>query len=80
MSRKGNCWDNAVVERFFASLKKALIYRKPWAITRRSPMAVVEYIEAFYKRKRKHSTLGYLSPETFERNDHKQAAKASLAV
>lgn len=80
MSRKGNCWDNAVVESFFASLKKELVYRKPWATTRRSRMAIVEYIEVFYNRKRKHSTLGYLSPEEFERNYHKHAAEASLAA
>jgi putative transposase len=69
-----------VVESFFASLKKALIYRKPWATTRRSPMVIVEYIEFFCNRKRKHSTLGYLSPEEFERNYHKHAAEASLAA
>ncbi len=66
MSRKGNCWDNAVVESFFATLKKELIHRKPWATVRAARRAIVEYVEVFYNRKRKHSTLGYCSPVGFE--------------
>jgi putative transposase len=66
MSRRGDCWDNAVVESFFATLKKELIHRKPWPTARAAREAIVEYIEVFYNRKRKHSTLGYLSPANFE--------------
>jgi putative transposase len=57
MSRRGDCWDNAVVESFFATLKKELIHRKPWPTARAAREAIVEYIEVFYNRKRKHSTL-----------------------
>lgn len=66
MSRKGNCWDNAVVESFFASLKKELIHRRPWPKVRQAREAIAEYIEVFYNRRRKHSTLGYVSPAAFE--------------
>ncbi len=66
MSRKGDCWDNAVVESFFATLKKELIHRRPWPTVRAARAAIAEYIEVFYNRKRKHSTLGYVSPAEFE--------------
>jgi transposase InsO family protein len=66
MSRKGDCWDNAVVESFFAILKKELIHRRPWPTVREARTAIAEYIEVFYNRTRKHSTLGYLSPAVFE--------------
>jgi transposase InsO family protein len=78
MSRKGNCWDNAVVESFFATLKKELIHRRPWGTVRSAREAIVEYIEVFYNRKRKHSTLGYLSPANFEtRHQQQEVAKAA---
>jgi len=67
MSRKGNCWDNAVVESFFGTLKTELIYRHPWANRRRAHEAIAEYIELFYNPRRRHSSLGYLSPAEFER-------------
>jgi putative transposase len=67
MSGKGDCWDNAAVESFFATLKKELIHRRPWPTVREVRSAIVEYIEVFYNRKRKHSTLGYISPVEFER-------------
>ena len=66
MSRKANCWDNAVVESFFATIKKELIHRRPWPTIKSARGAIAEYIEVFYNRKRKHSTLGYLSPVEFE--------------
>ena len=74
MSRKGNCWDNAVVESFFGTLKKELIYRRPWATLRAVREAIVEYIEIFYNRRRKHSTLGYLSPAAFESKHGRETA------
>jgi putative transposase len=67
MSRKGNCWDNAVTESFFGSLKTELIEGLfPSRAAARA--AVFEYIEVWYNRLRRHSTLGYLSPMAFERN------------
>jgi putative transposase len=66
MSRKGNCWDNAVVESFFSSLKQELVYRTDFATRQQARSALFEYIEVFYNRQRRHSTLGYLSPVDFE--------------
>jgi transposase InsO family protein len=78
MSRKGDCWDNAVVESFFGTLKKELIHRRPWATVKAAREAIVEYIEVFYNSKRKHSTLGYLSPANFEaRYERQEDAKAA---
>jgi transposase InsO family protein len=66
MSRKGNCWDNAVVESFFASFKAELVKDAWWQTRAEAKSAVVEWIEGWYNRERMHSTLGYLSPEEFE--------------
>ena len=63
MSRRGNCWDNAVAESFFAALKKELWYRQTAPGTRaRARLLVADYIEVFYNRQRLHSTLGYQTP------------------
>jgi putative transposase len=62
-----DAYDNAVAESFFATLKKELVHRQSWPSRRDLSSAVFEYIEAFYNRQRRHSTLGYLSPEEFER-------------
>jgi putative transposase len=67
MSRKGNCWDNAPVESFFATLKTDLIYGSIFHTTAQVRQAVFEYIEAFYNHTRPHSTLGYLTPAECER-------------
>ena len=67
MSRKGNCWDNAVVESFFGTLKKELLYRRSWASRAEAMSAIHEYIEVFYNRKRRHSTLDYKSPAEYEK-------------
>lgn len=68
MSRPGNCWDNAVVESFFATLKTELLSAEPTYRTRQEARtAIFEYVEGFYNRTRRHSTLGYLSPAEFER-------------
>lgn len=66
MSRPGNCWDNAVAESFFASLKTELIYRRRFQTRQEAMRAIFKYIEGFYNRRRRHSTLGYLSPAEFE--------------
>lgn len=63
MSRKGNCWDNAVAESFFGTLKEELIYREKFDSRIRATIAIFEYIEVFYNKKRSHSALGYLTPE-----------------
>ncbi len=67
MSRKANCWDNAVVESFNATIKTELIHRRSWDTRDAARSAVYEYIETWYNAKRLHSTLGYLSPAAFER-------------
>ncbi len=67
MSRRGDCWDNAVVESFFGTLKTELIHRHPWPSRRRAATSVIDYIEIFYNRKRRHSYLGYLSPADYEK-------------
>ena len=66
MGSKGDAYDNAVAESFFATLKKELVHRRPWPTRRELGSAVFEYIEGFYNRTRRHSTLGYLSPAQFE--------------
>jgi len=66
MSRRGNCWDNAVVESFFGTLKNELIYRRPWPTRESAHQAVAEYIELFYNTKRRHSFLGQQSPCNYE--------------
>ena len=62
MSRKGNCWDNAVVESFFATLKRELLDGQVFESREVARAAIFEYIEVFYNRQRRHSTLGYLTP------------------
>jgi transposase InsO family protein len=66
MSRKGNCWDNAVAESFFATLKTELIHRKRWATLLELRAAVFEYVEVFYNRRRLHSSLDYKTPAEIE--------------
>jgi putative transposase len=66
MSRKGDCWDNAVVESFFATLKSELVNDIRWQSRDHARAAIAGYIEGWYNRRRRHSTLGYLSPVQFE--------------
>ena len=66
MSRKGNCWDNAVAESFFGSLKKKRIKKHIYKNRELAVTDVAEYIETFYNRSRHHSHLGGLSPDEFE--------------
>ena len=65
MSRKGNCWDNAVVESFFATLKRELVHGADFQ-SQDEAAAVFEYIEVFYNRRRTHSKLDYMSPVSYE--------------
>ena len=67
MSRRGNCWDNAPTESFFAGLKKEMAHRTYFATREQARSAVFFWIEVWYNRKRRHSSLGYLSPEAFEK-------------
>jgi putative transposase len=66
MSGKGDCWDNAVMESFWATLKNELVNHEHYATHEQARASIFEYIEVFYNRKRLHSSLGYVSPETFE--------------
>lgn len=76
MSRKGNCWDNAVAESFFATLKGELVDDAEWATRTEARQEILEYLEVYYNGKRRHSTLGFISPVAFERQ-HQQNAFAS---
>jgi putative transposase len=67
MSRKGNCWDNAVVESFFRSLKTELIFHEDFLTREQARRQIFDWIEVFYNRKRLHSTLGYLAPVQYEK-------------
>lgn len=66
MSRKGNCWDNAVAESFFSIIKSELIHHERFKDRNDALPALFEYIEIYYNQKRKHSTLGYQTPAQFE--------------
>jgi transposase InsO family protein len=66
MSRKGNCWDNAPMESFFHSLKTEQVHHCDYQTRDEARRDIFEYIEVFYNRQRRHSTLGYLSPAQFE--------------
>lgn len=67
MSRKGNCWDNAPMESFFSRLKVELIYTQQFLSIEEAKSSIFEYIEIFYNRLRRHSSLGYVAPLEFER-------------
>ena len=73
MSRKGNCWDNAVAESFFATLEFELIMNVRWATRDDARRAIFRYIETWYNRQRRHSTLDYVSPAIYEERLHNAA-------
>jgi len=77
MSRKGNCWDNAVAESFFATIKRELINRAVWINKKSVQAAIYEYIEVFYNRKRRHNANGLISPVDYETLCIKNAAVAA---
>ena len=78
MSQKGNCWDNAVAESFFKTLKSELIYTTEPTTMAEAKVNVFEFIEIWYNRKRMHASLGYLTPVEYEaklqQNQYKNAA------
>ena len=73
MSRRGNCWDNAVAESFFATLKVELVHDATWATRALARTALFDSLELFYNGQRRHSALGYLSPRAFERRREHEA-------
>ena len=77
MGSVGDCYDNAVCETFHASIKKEKIYRQSWPTRAAARTAIFEYIEGWYNPRRRHSTLGYLSPVEFERQ-HAELAQLAL--
>ena len=75
MSRRGDCYDNAVAESFFATLKKELIHRRRFETRTAARLAVFEWIEVWYNRRRRHSSLGYFSPVEFEKTAQRREAE-----
>ena len=69
MSRRADCWDNAPMESFFASLKKELVHDADFATRSEARAAIFEYIEVFYNGQRRHSSLGYVSPAEYEQSE-----------
>jgi transposase InsO family protein len=66
MSRKGDCWDNSIAESFFATIKRELIDRHVWVSRSQARAAISEWIECFYNRQRRHSSISGLSPTEYE--------------
>lgn len=77
MSRKGNCWDNAVMERFFLSLKMERVWQRDYANHAEAANDIADYIVGFYNSHRLHSTLGYVSPTAYELQCEKQPIAVS---
>jgi putative transposase len=77
MSRKGNCWDNAAMESFFGSLKEECVGNQLYSSHEQARQALFEYLEIYYNRQRRHSTLGYVSPLAYEEKG-KQYAKNNV--
>ena len=67
MSRKGDCYDNAVAESFFGSLKTELVDHEDYLTKEQAKRSLFEYIELFYNKRRRHSYLDYVSPDEYER-------------
>ena len=66
MSRVGDCWDNAMMESFFGSFKTELIHHEHFATKAQATSRIIAWIEGWYNRRRRHSAIGYKSPEQFE--------------
>ena len=80
MSRKGNCWDNAVAQSFFATLKTECVYTRRFATRAEARETIFEFIEVFYNRRRRHSTIGYVSPVEFEMIFNQEKSTEKLAA
>lgn len=76
MSRKGNCYDNAAMESFWGTLKNELVHQRCFATRQQAIREITEYIEIFYNRQRRHSSLGYVSPANFIKNFYKETRVA----
>jgi len=77
VGKTGICYDNAVSESFFATIKKELVHLRPWPTLARLRTELFAYIESYYNRKRRHSTLDYLSPEQYELEFDRRAIQAA---
>lgn len=80
LSRPGQCWDNAVAESWFSTLKEELIYRQAWPTRNQARRAIFEFIEVFYNRERLHSSLGNLTPVEYERRRKDQSRTDTQAA
>ena len=80
MSGKGNCYDNAITETFFSTLKKELVYLTKFETRQQAESEIFEFIEIFYNRKRLHSSLGYLSPVDFGMNKKTENKKEEIRI
>ena len=74
MSRKGDCWDNAVAESFFKTLKTELVYHQDYETRKQAELAVFDYIETWYNRQRRHSALNGMTILEFEKLNYKKQA------
>ncbi len=70
MSRKGNCWDNALAESFFKTIKVEWIYNQNFINQEQAQLSIFEWIESWYNRRRRHSALGYQTIEELEKNNY----------
>jgi transposase InsO family protein len=77
MSRKGNCWDNAVTESFFGNLKRELVHHERFATRQEAKDKIFDYIEVFYNRSRIHSASEYLAPAEYEARYYAQLKQAA---
>jgi putative transposase len=80
MGRVATCFDNAACESFFATLKTELVHTRAWPTRQVARSAIYEYIEVFYNRRRRHSSLDYLSPAEYERRHHQQQPATFVAA
>jgi putative transposase len=80
MGRVATCFDNAACESFFATLKTELVHTRAWPTRQAARTAIYEYIEVFYNRQRRHSSLDYLSPTEYERRHHHQQPATLVAA
>lgn len=78
MSRKGNCWDNAAVESFFGTLKDECVERSSYPSYEQARQSLFEYLEVYYNRQRRHSSLGYVSPMAYEQKELGQNRNPSV--